>query len=311
VALGRLALLARLVSAVMGTAAAVFAGLTTAELFGRRAGILAAIVFLSSPVTVFYAHTTNVDIPYLCWAMGALWLAVRVARGDSAIRTFVLLGAAAALAIATKDQAYACFALLPLPLLWRRWQGGRLLDAKPLAALATFIVPILYVVPRYVLPMLAAMAPFAGLGLAALWGDAESPRASARRALVCLVVAAGIARGASMDVRLLTDARYLAESWIAANAASGLVGTDVEPSYLPRLAPTRPVVRIKLEADGLHYPGPDAPDLIVLSSARYAEYFTSSPRPDRALVGALLRGEFCYERAADFRSPTVFGSRLV
>jgi len=405
VALGRLALLARLVSAVMGTAAAVFAGLTAAELFGRRAGILAAIVFLSSPVTVFYAHTTNVDIPYLCWAMGALWLAVRVARGDSAIRTFVLLGAAAALAIATKDQAYACFALLPLPLLWRRWQGGRLLDAKPLAALAsfvvvyglaslvavdpagylaharqltgptampyfgvplsparfvrvtgrafnattgtlglpfaaacvaglilaairrvrgaevpfvmalsyyvTFIVPILYVVPRYVLPMLAAMAPFAGLGLAALWGDAESPRASARRALVCLVVAAGIARGASMDVRLLTDARYRAESWIAANAASGLVGTDVEPSYLPRLAPTRPVVRIKLEADGLHYPGPDAPDLIVLSSARYAEYFTSSSRPDRALVGALLRGEFCYERAADFRSPTVFGSRLV
>src|SRR5947208_2045498 len=291
------------------------AALAVAELFALRAAALAGLVLLSSPVTVYYAHTTNLDIPYLCWTTAGLWLAVRVVRGDAAVRTHVLLGAAAALAIATKDQAYACFALLPLPLLWRRWQGGRLLDAKPLAALAsfvvvyglaslvavdpagylaharqltgptampyfgvplsparfvrvtgrafnattgtlrlpfavacvaglilaairrvrgaevpfvmalsyyvTFIVPILYVVPRYVLPMLAAMAPFAGLGLAALWGDAESPRASARRALVCLVVAAGVARGASMDVRLLTDARYRAESWISANAPSG------------------------------------------------------------------------------------------
>src|SRR5437870_3452813 len=137
-ALGRLALLARLVSAAMGAAAAVFAGLTAAELFGRRAAVFAALVLLSSPVTVYYAHTTNLDIPYLCWTTAGLWLAVRVARGDAAVVTHVLLGAAAALAVATKDQAYACFPLLPVPMLWRRWQAGKLLDTAALAALASF-----------------------------------------------------------------------------------------------------------------------------------------------------------------------------
>src|SRR5207253_8396772 len=43
VALGRLALLARLVSVAMGVATVVFAALTTAELFGRRAAVLAGL----------------------------------------------------------------------------------------------------------------------------------------------------------------------------------------------------------------------------------------------------------------------------
>jgi len=399
-ALGRLALLARLVSAVMGVAAVVFTALTAAELFGRRAAVLAALVFLCCPVTVYYAHTTNVDIPYLCWATAGLWLAVRIARGESSIRTHVLLGAAAALAIATKDQAYACFALLPLPLLWRRWQAGRLLDKGALAALAsfvvvypiatllpldpagylaharlvvgpqmpyegvplsgasvvrvtlqtingtartlgfpfalacmaglllvafrrtrgaemplamavsyylTFLIPILYVVPRYLLPVVAGLAPFGGLGLAALWGEPGAPRAWARRAVVGLVLVTGVARGASMDLRLLTDARYRAEPWLAAHA--GVIGTDADPSHLPRLAPTRPVVRVTLAPDGLHYPGAEPPDLIVLSSARYRHYTAS--RPERRVLVALLRGDLCYERAADFRSGALFGPRLV
>ena len=403
-ALGRLALLARLVSVAMGVATVVFTALTAAELFGLRAAALAGLVLLSSPVTVYYAHTTNLDIPYLCWTTAGLWLAVRVVRGDAAVRTHVLLGAAAALAIATKDQAYACFALLPVPILWRRWQAGRPLDTALLAALAsfaavyalasllavdpsgylgharqltgpanpyagvplsaarvvrvslrtasatastlgwpfalagvaglvlaavrrtpgaemplamglsyylTFMIPILYAVPRYTLPLVAALAPFAGLGLASLWGKPGARGVSARRALVGVVVAVGVARGASMDVRLLTDARYPAESWLAAHAPSGVIGTDAEPSYLPRLAPTRPVVRLTLGPDGLHYPGSGPPDLIVLTSARYRQYFWPPPRPERRVLAALLRGELCYERAAEFRSPQLFGPPLV
>ena len=403
-ALGRLALLARLVSAAMGAVAVVFAGLTAAELFGRRAAVFAALALLSSPVTVYYAHTTNVDIPYLCWTMVGLWLAVRVARGESTVRTYALLGAAAALAIATKDQAYACFALLPVPLLWRRWQARRLFETGPLAALVsfvgvyalasllaidpagylaharqltgpsampyygvplsvprvvrvslraanatastlglpftvacvaglvlaaarrvrgaeiplamalsyyvTFLIPILYAVPRYVLPVVAALAPFAGLGVAALWGDSGAPRAWARRVLVGSMLVIGVARGASMDVRLLTDARYGAEPWLAAHPA-GVIGTDADPSHLPRLAPTRTVVRVKLAPDGLHYPGSEPPELLVLSSARYRQYSQPFERPERRVLMALLRGELCYERAADFRSGALFGPRLI
>src|SRR5438094_344792 len=119
--------------------------------------VLDVLVLLSSPVTVYYAHTTNLDIPYLCWTTAGLWLAVRVVRGDAAVRTHVLLGAAAALAIATKDQAYACFALLPVPILWRRWQAGRPLDTALLAALASFAAV-------YALASLLAVDPSGYLG---------------------------------------------------------------------------------------------------------------------------------------------------
>src|SRR5439155_12904777 len=114
----------------------------------------------------------------------------------------------------------------------------------------------------------AALAPFGGLALAVLWGDPGAPRAWIRRAVVGSILVIAVARGASMDLRLLTDARYGAEPWLAAHPA-GVIGTDADPSHLPRLTPTRSVVRVKLASDGLHYPGAEPPELLVLSSARY------------------------------------------
>ncbi|MDH3452669.1 MAG: hypothetical protein OEN20_09625, partial [Gammaproteobacteria bacterium] len=60
-----------------------------------------------------YAKTSNLDVPYLFWAMLALHQYLRVVRAPSS-PGFLLLGAFVALAVATKDQAYAFFVLLPL-----------------------------------------------------------------------------------------------------------------------------------------------------------------------------------------------------
>ena len=67
----------------------------------------AGVVGLSIPFT-YYAHTSNLDVPYLFWAsLAALALVRALARQEPGrLRSAAVF---AALAIATKDQAYALF----------------------------------------------------------------------------------------------------------------------------------------------------------------------------------------------------------
>jgi hypothetical protein len=89
------------------------------ELWGRRAGLWAALVVTTNIVLNYYAHTSNLDVPYLFWATLALAEATRaVARSEPRrMRTFAIL---AALSICTKDQAYGLF-VLSVPALVLAW----------------------------------------------------------------------------------------------------------------------------------------------------------------------------------------------
>jgi hypothetical protein len=80
------------------------------ELRGERAGWCAAgFVAVNAPFT-YYAHTTNLDVPYLFWGgLGLLALVRAVVRHEA--RRLRGWGAFAALAVGTKDQAYALFLL--------------------------------------------------------------------------------------------------------------------------------------------------------------------------------------------------------
>ncbi len=85
----------------------------------RRVGWLtAALVGLDAALT-FYAHTTNLDVPYLFWGSWALLL---VARATTRRQPRLLRSAFAfaVLAVGTKDQAYAMF-LLAVPLVLAAW----------------------------------------------------------------------------------------------------------------------------------------------------------------------------------------------
>jgi len=86
-----------------------------------RAALMATLVAVSMPIFVYYGRVANVDMPYVMWYALALYAyAAILARGPS-VRRYVCLGAAAALSVGTKDQAWAFFPLIALHLAWQAW----------------------------------------------------------------------------------------------------------------------------------------------------------------------------------------------
>jgi hypothetical protein len=80
------------------------------RLAGRRAGLVAGAVVATNAVLVYYAHTGNLEVPYLFWTTWALVEIDRVAAGEPREKQALLLATLAAL---TKDQAAAAL-LVPL-----------------------------------------------------------------------------------------------------------------------------------------------------------------------------------------------------
>lgn len=113
------AVTARIVSAAMSIGIVLGIAKIAETIAGRRAGVCAAAVCAADALLTYYGHTTNLDVPYLFWATLALLALTRAieSREPRRLRTFALF---AALAVATKDQAYALF-LFPFPALLCFW----------------------------------------------------------------------------------------------------------------------------------------------------------------------------------------------
>ena len=115
------AYVARLVSVAMSLGVLVFVARIAAELRAgpggdpnapdaRRAGVCAAAIAAVNLSLTYYAHTTNLDVPYLFWAAcSLLWFVRAMTRREPRLfrRAFLL----AVLSVATKDQAYGLFVL--------------------------------------------------------------------------------------------------------------------------------------------------------------------------------------------------------
>jgi hypothetical protein len=99
---------ARLVSAAMATGIVWYTMRLWKRLAGRFAGVVAGVVVASNATLVYYAHTGNVDVPYLFWTCAALLELDRVAAGEPRETQALLL---ATCAVLTKDQAAAALAL--------------------------------------------------------------------------------------------------------------------------------------------------------------------------------------------------------
>ncbi len=82
------------------------------RLLNDRAGMVAALTVSFNATYVYYAHTGNLEVPYLFWLSWALIEIDRVANGEPREKQVLLLAVAATL---TKDQAAAAL-LLPLPI---------------------------------------------------------------------------------------------------------------------------------------------------------------------------------------------------
>lgn len=101
---------ARLIAAAMATGVVWNTMRLWKRLAGPFAGIGAGVVAASNATLVYYAHTGNVDVPYLFWTSWALVEIDRVAAGEPREGQALLL---ATCAVLTKDQAAA---LLAIPL---------------------------------------------------------------------------------------------------------------------------------------------------------------------------------------------------
>ena len=396
---GYFTLMARVVSAAMGVGVAVAAYRIGVELADRASGTLAALVFACSPLAVYYADAANLDMPYLFWSSLALLAAVRIARGAPR-GEYVRLGVWTAAAVATKDQAYGLFVLLPLPLLAlhpprRGCVCDRRLVAGLAAAVATYVVaanvlvdprgwlahvhyithegsrpyqmypatptgvasfavyvaglvmqaatpplvlfaaigvatarrsapwgvalllvaggsycltflgPILYAFPRFVLPLTFVVAVFAGVGMTTTWRvSGLGGRSAVGASLAALFV-----YGTSMNLGLVWDSRYAAERWLAEHVPAGaLVGTNGEGVYLPRVPVSLRTVRAEVTAEGLAFEG-GVPDWVVLSDAYYARYLR---RPaTRPVLARLLADDPEWARVASFHSPHLVATNLI
>jgi hypothetical protein len=101
---------ARLVAAAMALAIVWNTIRWWTRIEGRAAGIGAGIVVATNSTLVYYAHTGNLEVPYLFWASWAMVEMDRVLCGEPRERGALLCSVAAVL---SKDQAAAAL-LLPL-----------------------------------------------------------------------------------------------------------------------------------------------------------------------------------------------------
>ncbi len=110
-----LTLIARLVSLAMALGIVALIYRITETVAGRDAAVWAALaVSLIAPLS-YYAKTSNLDVPYAFWVCLAAWRFLCI-LDQQKYRDYVLFAVFSALAVATKDQAYGFFVLIPLVL---------------------------------------------------------------------------------------------------------------------------------------------------------------------------------------------------
>jgi len=116
-----LSLVAKVIATFMACVSVLVLARIVRRTFGVRAGRWAALFAATNLTFAFYGRVSNLDVPYLTWivlALDALLDVVEHADGRGLSRCAVL----AALAVATKDQAYATFVLVvPTYLLLVPW----------------------------------------------------------------------------------------------------------------------------------------------------------------------------------------------
>ena len=137
------AVVARLVTAAMSLSIIWCIGEMTRRIAGKRAGLFAAGACALGVVFTYYSQVSNLDVPYLFWASLSLLLCMRAVT-ERRSRLFWWAALLAAAAIATKDQAYAVFAL-SLPLFLLAWFMADAWPRRHARAVFTTLLPAVMV----------------------------------------------------------------------------------------------------------------------------------------------------------------------
>jgi hypothetical protein len=114
-----LTLIARLVSLVMAIGIMISVFKITEELFSTQAAFWAALITVFSAPLVFYSKSSNLDVPYLFWAFLAFWQYAKIVKTQK-LKHYVFFSIFVALSVATKDQAYGFFILVPFAIIYQK-----------------------------------------------------------------------------------------------------------------------------------------------------------------------------------------------
>jgi hypothetical protein len=106
-----ISLVAKLLAILFASLALIVLARIVRRTHGERAGRIATLFAATNLTFAFYGRVSNLDVPYLFWTVLALdGLLDLLERGTR--KSYRMFGVLAAAAVATKDQAYACFALV-------------------------------------------------------------------------------------------------------------------------------------------------------------------------------------------------------
>ncbi len=119
-ALTALTLITRLINIAMGVGIVLFVYLSSREMFDdSKASLFSAIILSLCPLFIALSKISRIDVPMMFHVTVSLYFYIRALKGGRK-RDYALFGLFAALAMSTKDQAAAVFALPVIGLLvWR------------------------------------------------------------------------------------------------------------------------------------------------------------------------------------------------
>ena len=110
--------LGRFLSLILSAALLIVIYLCGREVFDRKSALFAVIISALSSPFIYYAKTTNLEIPYLFWAMLSFLFYLRILKYQK-LQDYLLFSTTAAIAVCTKDQAYGFYILTPVFLIWQ------------------------------------------------------------------------------------------------------------------------------------------------------------------------------------------------
>jgi 4-amino-4-deoxy-L-arabinose transferase-like glycosyltransferase len=116
--------ISRLVSLAAASATVAIVYQCGAHAFSRRAGLFSALALSLLVPFVYYAKTANVDVPLTFWVAWSLLFLLRV-LDTLALRDYLWFAVSAALAVCTKDQAYAVYLAAPFLIVHAEWRRNR------------------------------------------------------------------------------------------------------------------------------------------------------------------------------------------
>lgn len=146
-------LVARAVAAALGilTVPVVFG--IGSKLYGRAAGIIAALVVAIAPLHIVHSHYATVDVPAAFWVALALYGAAVIYRKPT-LNAYILAGAAAGIAMGTKYNA----ALVIVPVVVAHFiredetsLRGKVLDGRLWFTVASFVLGFFVACPGWLL----------------------------------------------------------------------------------------------------------------------------------------------------------------